>query len=189
MPIRAHCPNCQADYTLVDSLRDKYVRCERCRQSFRAEVARLERAGEPPAMTDLPPIQLSPAARGDLPRTVISAGESTPSEAPATRSQRGSSVPSRGSRAGFPVGIVFVLFLVVRACMSLSTSSSNNNTSRWHTPDPPGVKLPDNVQFRLVKDKGIVVIPKENNDAKLPDIFPRFGHGNDKEQEIVPKDP
>ena len=37
MSIRARCPSCQTEYTLVDSLRGKYVRCERCHESFQAK--------------------------------------------------------------------------------------------------------------------------------------------------------
>jgi predicted Zn finger-like uncharacterized protein len=158
MPIRAHCPSCQAQYTLVDSLRGKYVRCERCHQSFRAVPSRLEEQGELPAKVDLPPISLTPPSQAGVPLTIVNTGERDAEKIPTPARPR--PTPSSGAgKAGFPIGVIFLLFFAIRACTSLTTSHSYDRP-RYETPTPVP-KFNDKLPFRVVKDKDIVVDPEK----------------------------
>jgi len=155
MPFHAHCPSCKEEYDLVDSLRGKYVVCERCRQSFRAETVRI-----PPNTQTFPPVE-SPAPPAALPRVIVP-NVAMPSKRPAPPVKTG------GSKSAVPVGvIVAVCLLLVRACTTMTKS---------HTNDPPRPKTPtavpkalENFNFRMAKDKGLVVVPKNPDESKLPE--------------------
>jgi predicted Zn finger-like uncharacterized protein len=162
MPIRAHCPSCRTEYTLVDSLRGKYVRCEHCHQSFQANPTKQELSGESTAPTNLPPLQLTPPESGGLPRTILNAGNHPVKDVP--RIARPARQVNRGSsgagRAGFPIGIVILVVFGLRACISLSNSSSLKE-DRSEPPRHQVPKIPQEFDFRFEKEKGILVIPKE----------------------------
>jgi len=167
MPIRTHCPSCQSEYSLVDSLRGKYVRCERCHQSFQANSTQQKLSGDSGAPTNLPPIQLTPPETGGWPHTILNAGEHPVKKvAPLTRNTRPEANSGSGAaKAGFPIGIVLLVVFGLRACISLSNSSSSK-PERWDVPHIQVPKVPENRNFRFEKEKGILVIPKENEDFR-----------------------
>jgi predicted Zn finger-like uncharacterized protein len=185
MPFQAHCPSCQTEYTLVDSLRGKYVLCEHCRQSFRAIPEMLEPSSESPARTELPPFHVTPPTASNFPRTILNSGEHPVKDFPAPPRQHRPASPGRVGKAGFPMGLVFIAFLAIRACVSLMNSSSHNST-RWDAPNPQVPKIPENFQFRMAKDKGIVVVPQGPNDPdRLKDAAPFFP-AKDKDKGVAP---
>ena len=178
MPIRAHCPSCQTEYTLVDSLRGKYVRCERCHESFQANPAKQEWSGESTAPTNLPPLQLTPPDSGGLPRTILNTGDHPARKAPPiTRpARRETSSRSGAGKAGFPIGIVILVVFGIRACTSLSHLSSSNSDRR----EPIRNQLPSEIlNRRFDKEKGILVIPKEKKNGNQPGVAPPWFPGKD----------
>src|SRR5262245_19991438 len=146
MSIRAHCPSCQTEYTLVDSLRGKYVRCDHYRQSFRAGPLRVKETRETAPPTALPTLQLTPPSTAGPPLTVLNSDEPRPTPAPRPRPRPRDS--GGVSKAGFPLGIVVLVCFAIRACTSL-TSTSTTDSSRWKPPSPAPIKPPDNLKFRL----------------------------------------
>jgi hypothetical protein len=73
-------------------------------------------------------------------------------------------------KSAVPVGVIIaVCLLLVRAC----TTMTNSRTSDPR-PKTPAVmpKLRDNVEFRMVKDKGLEVVPKNAKDVKPPGGWP-----------------
>jgi predicted Zn finger-like uncharacterized protein len=184
MPIRAHCPSCQTEYTLVDSLRGKYVRCEQCHQSFQANPTRQEPSGESPAQTNFPPLQITPPQSGSMPRTILNAGDHPGKNVPLL-SREARQETSRGSgaaKAGFPIGVVFLAFFAIRACISLSNSTLSDR-NRWEPPRNQLPRMPDNVIFQNEKERGIVVVPVGKQDGEQPDVplpwFPGKDGGKD----------
>jgi predicted Zn finger-like uncharacterized protein len=189
MPIRAHCPSCQTEYTLVDSLSGKYVRCERCRQSFRAEPVRLEQTEETPPTTAVPPVILTPPLQAEVPPTILNRSSQPRTDVSLPRRREPESSGSGVGKAGFPIGIAVVVFLVIRSCTTMTNISSNNRPSRWEVPNPPATKLPENLDLRFVKDKDFIVNPKATKDAKPPEAPPPIGMKKVKDLVIVPDKP
>jgi predicted Zn finger-like uncharacterized protein len=185
MPIRARCPSCQSEYTLVDSLRGKHVRCQHCHQPFQAVALKDGRTSETAPTTELPPFQLTPPTTSGLPRIVLNPGDHPVEDVPALpappRQPRTSSGGSGAGKVGFPLGIVFVAVMAIRACVSLSSSSSRNS-SRWETPSPQPQKLP----FRIVNEKDIVRVPQEPNGEKIPENVPPWLPTKKKDMAAAP---
>lgn len=178
MAIRARCPSCQTEYTLVDSLRGKYVRCERCHQSFQANPAKQEWSGESTASTNLPPLQLTPPESGSLPRTILNTGDHPVKNLPqiTRQTRRETSSGSGMGKAGFPIGIVILVVFGIRACVSLSNLSSSNPDRR----EPFRNQVPSDIlNRRFDKEKGILVIPKEKKDGNQPGVAPPWFPGKD----------
>jgi predicted Zn finger-like uncharacterized protein len=179
VPIRARCPSCQTEYTLVDSLRGKYVRCERCHQSFKANPVQQGRDTEAVALTDLPPMELTPPAASGLPITIVNTAEDPVRNVERPSQSRPARAPTSGggggaAKAGLPIGVIFVAFMALRACTGISNMSSRNEP-RWEAP-----KLPrETIDFRAFKDKAIVPVPNQAKDAKQPEGVPPWFPGND----------
>jgi hypothetical protein len=72
--------------------------------------------------------------------------------------------------------------LLVRAC----TTMTNSRTNDPPRPKTPAVmpKLLDDAEFRISKDKGLVVVPKNPNEPKLPEGWP--GQVKDKNRAAEP---
>src|SRR6516162_8536109 len=124
MPFHAHCPSCQAEYELVDSLRGKYVVCERCRGSFRAEAARIQ-----PGAETLVPAELT-ASPGPRPPIAVP-NVSMPSARPA------SPVKSGAGKSAVSLGTVLIAcMLLVKAYTTLTRTSHTNHPPRPNTQAP-----------------------------------------------------
>jgi predicted Zn finger-like uncharacterized protein len=189
MAIRARCPSCQSEYTLVDSLRGKHVRCQHCREPFQAVAVKDGRTTEPAPSTELPSFQWTPPAVSGLPRTILNTGGHPVKDVPALptspRQSRRSSGGGGGARVGFPLGIVFIAVMAIRACVSLSSSSSSNN-SRWETPKSQTPNAPGKVGIQFMKDKDIGQVPNQPKGGKALDIIPPWLPGKDKDKTDAP---
>jgi predicted Zn finger-like uncharacterized protein len=179
MPVCVDCPNCRTEYTLVDSLRGKFVRCERCHQSFQAHPAKRPQKPEPVPPNDLPPFQVLPPATGRLPRTILNTGDHPVKDvepAPQTRSTTGSGT----SGAGWPIGLVLVAFVMIRACSSISNLSSHNPSYR----EPPRgqFNFREQVDFRAFKDEGVIPVPKDGLGDRKHEFAPPWFPGQDKDE-------
>jgi predicted Zn finger-like uncharacterized protein len=135
MPIQTHCPSCQTEYTLIDNLAGKYVRCERCRQSFRAtsqaEAPRQSANGTPriivtPDVPEIPPaiVKTQDRARPSPPPRPVRSSGST-----------GGSGCSWG-------GLIFLAFFLIRGCMALTPRQQDRTREYRSTVSVPQFNQP-----------------------------------------------
>src|SRR5262245_20685668 len=120
MPIQTHCPSCQTQYTLVDDLAGKYVRCERCRQSFRAGSARQESRQ---AANSIPLTILTPDVPV-IPPTIVKVGDRARPSPPPRPVRSSDSTGGAGCSWG---GLIFLAFFLIRGCMALTPRQQDHS--------------------------------------------------------------
>jgi predicted Zn finger-like uncharacterized protein len=135
MPIQTHCPSCQTQYTLVDDLAGKYVRCERCRQSFRAS----SQAEAPSQSANGTPRVIETPAVPEIPPTIVKTGDrARPSPPPAPVRSSGSS-GGAGCSWG---GLIFLAFFLIRGCTALTPRRNDHSSDYPSTISVPQFKQP-----------------------------------------------